>query len=245
MKPFVLIATRAEDEAADGEFEAFQRYSGLAERDLRRIRLEREPMPELDLERISGVIVGGSPFTTSIPAAQKSPVQVRVERELQVLLDRVLAQDVPFLGACYGIGTLGVHEGAVVDATHAEPVSAITVSLTAEAADDPLVRTAALPASFRAFVGHKEAVRELPAHATLLARGQAAPVQMFRVGRCCYATQFHPELDAEGIVRRIRVYRDAGYFAPEEMDELIARVSSERTEVATRLLRAFAELFSR
>ena len=42
-------------------------------------------------------------------------MQHRVEAELAGLLDDVVAADFPFLGACYGVGTLGVHQGGVVD----------------------------------------------------------------------------------------------------------------------------------
>ena len=31
------------------------------------------------------------------------------------LLDRVVEADFPFFGACYGVGTLACHQGAVVD----------------------------------------------------------------------------------------------------------------------------------
>ena len=42
-----------------------------------------------------------------------------------------------------------------------------------------------------------------------------AIAQVFRVGDTTYATQFHPELDADGMCTRIDVYKNHGYFAPE------------------------------
>ena len=54
-------------------------------------------------------------------------MQHRVERELPALLDEVVARDFPFLGACYGVGTLGVHQGGVIDRTYAEPIGAVRV----------------------------------------------------------------------------------------------------------------------
>ena len=79
MKPFVLLATRAEDLPADAEYALFLRYAGLDERDLIRVRVEAEPMPALDLDAISGIFVGGGPFNASDPPDQKSAVQHRVE----------------------------------------------------------------------------------------------------------------------------------------------------------------------
>jgi GMP synthase (glutamine-hydrolysing) len=245
VKPFLLIATRPEDEAAQGEYEAIARFSGLAPEDLVHIQLDRTVMPPLDLDAISGIIVGGSPYNTSTPREHKTSDQLRAEAELSSLLDQVVARDVPFFGACYGVGTLGVHEGAVVDHTYGESVGGIEISLTEEGRADPLVRAAGIPDRFTAFVGHKEAVRELPPHAALLATGTDAPVQMFRIGRNQYATQFHPELDADGLVGRIHIYRENGYFAPEEMEALIDRVSRVDVRHAPKLLRAFAETYAR
>ena len=44
MKPFLLLTIRAEDAAADNEYESFLACTGLAERDLRRHRLEQRPL---------------------------------------------------------------------------------------------------------------------------------------------------------------------------------------------------------
>src|SRR3954468_10070825 len=219
MKPFLLLSSRGEDLAADGEYEAFLRCTGLAEPELRRIRMEAGPLPELRLDDWSGIFIGGGPFNSSDPEESKSPVQRRVERELAALLDEVVARDFPFFGACYGVGTLGVHQGGVVDRTYSEPIAAVRIELTADALADPILD--GLPERFDALVGHKEACRVLPPSAVLLASSASCPVQMFRVGRNVYATQFHPELDVPGIVTRVRVYQHAGYFEPAEMNDLI------------------------
>lgn len=243
MKPFLLLATRAEDAAADGEYSAMLRFGGLSPDDLVRVRLEAEPLPDLDLDDFSGIVVGGSPFTTSVPAEDKSAVQRRVEAELASLLDDVVARDFPFLGACYGVGTLGVHTGGVVDATYAEPVGAVPITLTDAGRSDPLFAT--LPPVFEAFVGHKEAIRTPPPDAVVLASSPGCPVQAFRVKQNLYATQFHPELDVPGIEVRIDVYRNAGYFAPEEVEELLARVRLADVSAALRLLPAFVRRYAR
>lgn len=245
MRPFLLIATRPEDDAALAEYEAVRRFSGLAPEQLVHIQLDRAPLPPIDLEEISGIIVGGSPYTTSDPDEEKSEDQRRAERELGELLDRVVEADFPFFGACYGVGTLGVHQGARVDREHGEPVGGITVHLTAEGLTDPLIREAGVPAEFDAFVGHKEAISELPEHAVVLASGETAPVQMFRIRENLYATQFHPELDGPGFADRIRIYENAGYFEPAEMEELIERVSAVDVHHAPELLAAFVRRYAR
>ncbi|WP_432497224.1 glutamine amidotransferase [Kineococcus gypseus] len=243
MKPFLLLATREDDGVADAEHAAVLRYGGLGPGELVRVRLERSPLPELDLDGFSGVVLGGSPYCTSDPEDAKSPTQRRVERELSALLDRVVDGGVPFLGACYGVGTLGVHQGGVVDREFGEPIGAVPVTLTAAGREDPLF--AGLPTTFEAFVGHKEALRVPPPHAVVLASSPGCPVQAFRVGRDLYATQFHPELDVDGIVQRVGTYRRSGYFPPEEHDEVVARLRRARVEVPQQLLRRFVERYRR
>jgi GMP synthase (glutamine-hydrolysing) len=201
MKPLLLLATRADDAAADNEYEAFLGFAGLDERDLRRVRLEQRPLGDVDLRDWSGILVGGGPFNYSEPDGQKPAVQRRVEAELLGLLDRVVSEDFPFLGACYGIGLLGQHQGALVDREYAEPVGHVQVTLTPRGQRDRLFGV--LPETFGAFVGHKEAISALPGHAVQLASSPACPVQAFRIGANVYATQFHPELDADGLCTRI------------------------------------------
>jgi GMP synthase (glutamine-hydrolysing) len=243
VKPFLMLAARADDAAADNEYESFLACAGLHERDLRRYRLEQRPLGDVDLQDWSGIFLGGGPFTASDPEESKSPVQRRVEADLRGLFGKVISADFPFLGACYAIGTLGSHQGAVVDRRYAEPIGAVPVTLTREGRQDPLL--AGLPATFDAFVGHKEAISRLPDHAALLARSPACPVQAFRVGRHVYVTQFHPELDAAGLCTRIEVYKHAGYFEPEEADELKARAHRSNVTVPPTLLRRFARRYAR
>jgi GMP synthase (glutamine-hydrolysing) len=243
MKPFVLLATRAEDGPADEEYALFLRYSGLTEHDLIRVRLESGPMPAFDLDDLSGIMVGGGPFNASDPAEKKPAIQHRVEGEFAALLDRVVAQDFPFLGACYGVGTLGVHQRATIDRTYSEAISVVPVSLTDAGRTDPLLD--GLPDTFEAFVGHKEAISSLPPTATLLASSPTCPVQMFRVRRNVYATQFHPELDVDGITTRIHAYADYGYFAPDELDLTLAAVRRAPVAHTGRILENFVARYAR
>ncbi|HJB10324.1 MAG TPA: glutamine amidotransferase [Candidatus Brachybacterium merdavium] len=245
MKPFVLIATRPEDEVASNEKTSIVDFTGLCEEDLIWARLDREPFPELAAEDISGIILGGSPFTVSEPDETKSAAELRAEKEIFRVLDHVFEQDIPFFGACYGIGTLGTHQGALIDRTYGEPLGAIEVALTEAGQADPLIREAGMSCTFTGLVGHKEAVRSLPEHATVLATGQACPVQMFRVGTRQYSTQFHPELDVPAIIERARAYRDHGYFSPDQMEEVFEALAAVTADQPPKLLRAFATLFAR
>jgi GMP synthase (glutamine-hydrolysing) len=242
IRPFLLLSVRAQDAAADDEYAAMMRFSGLDECSLPRIRMDRESLGSVDLDQWSGIILGGGPYNVSDPPADQSPEQRRVESDLQALLKEVVARDFPFLGCCYGIGVLGAQIGAVIDRAYTEPIGSVPVSLTAAGRADPLL--AGLPDIFDAFVGHKEAVRTLPPDAVVLASSPECPVQAFRVGRHIYATQFHPELDVAGICTRIDVYKHFGYFEPEAADSLKESVRRSDVKHPTQILRTFVRLFA-
>jgi GMP synthase (glutamine-hydrolysing) len=243
VKPFLMLGIRAEDVAADDEYAAMLRCTGLDEAQLQRTRMEQAPVGNVDLDQWSGIILGGGPFQASDHDEIKSTTQRRVEAELSSLLDAVVDRDFPFLGACYGIGTLGRHQGAVVDRTYSEPIGGIRIEVTRAGQEDPLFQRAG--SSFGAYAGHKEAISKLPAHAVTLAYSERCPVQAFRVGRRVYATQFHPELDLNGLATRIEVYKYAGYFKPEEADDVLAAARTSGITEVPNLLGGFVELFAR
>lgn len=237
-KPFLLLSIRTEERAAAEEHAAFARFLGVAIDEVRRVGLGTAPLPTLDLDDWAGIILGGGAFNASDPEESKSAAQIQAEGDLVRLLDVVVARDFPFLGACYGIGSIGRHQGAVVDRTFPEPVGPVSVELTDAGLADPLF--ADLPRAFRAYGGHKEAITRLPDHAVALATSAAAPVQAFRVGRNVYATQFHPELDLEGVLTRIKVYAHYGYFDPSEQDALSAAATAVTVVHPMTILRNFA-----
>ena len=241
MRPFLLLATRADDEPADAEYEAFLLRTGLDASDLVRCRLEAGPMPRIDLEDYSGILVGGSPFNTT--TVHKSATQQRVEAEFDALLDRVVAEDFPFLGTCYGIGTLARHQGAHIDSTYAEEVDAPEITLTPQGLADPLC--AGMAPAFRAFVAHNDAITVAPPHMVVLATSPSCPVQMMRVKDNLYATQFHPELDGEFFAHRQGFYADHGYFDPEALPEIQAWTRAQDVSGSWHVLRNFVERYAR
>ncbi|NUL45653.1 glutamine amidotransferase [Cellulosimicrobium funkei] len=250
MLPFLLIQTRADDAVAADEVRSTTELGGFDAGELTALRLdrvlaagERAPDWAAILAGHSGVIVGGSPFNSSDPDELKSDLQVTVEAELGRLLDTVLDRDVPFLGACYGVGTLGLHQGARVDSTYGEPAGAVTLRVTEAGRQDPLL--AGVGPRFTAFVGHKEAIRTLPDHAEVLVAGDACPVQMFRIGTHQYATQFHPELDLDGLLYRLEIYADHGYYDPAEAQDLFARVSAATVTEPRKVLANFRRRYGR
>jgi GMP synthase (glutamine-hydrolysing) len=243
VRPFLFLGTRAEDDVAQQEYDAVLAGTGLQPDELVRVRLESCPLGEIDLDDWSGIILGGGPFNVSDPDDLKSPTQHRVEAELRDLARRVVAADMPFLGACYGIGVLGVLNGGVVDRTYGEPIGALPIRLTDQGRKDPLL--GALPEVFLAYLGHKEATSRLPDGAVLLASSNTCPVHAFRLGRNVYATQFHPELDPVALCDRIDAYGGHGYYAPHERESLKVAAREVLVVEPVRLLARFVELHAR
>ena len=243
MKPFLFLGTRAEDDVAQQEYDAVLAGCGLRPDELVRVRLEQGPLGPVDLADWSGIILGGGPFNVSDPVAAKSAAQRQAEADLHDLAGRVLAEDFPFLGACYGIGVLGGLRGGIVDRTWNEPIGALPVRLTDEGRADPLFGE--MPDEFTAFLGHKEAVARLPEGAVLLASTDTCPVHAFRLGRNVYATQFHPELDAVALCDRVDAYSAHGYYEPHEQESLKAAARAALVTEPVRLLGRFVELYAR
>lgn len=244
MKKFLILQLRPEDEASDNEFAAILDKAGLEAEQTHRIRLEREALPaDLNLADYAGTIVGGGPGCISDAPEDKSEMDARAEAACLSLMPRITESDHPFLGCCYGIGILAHHLGAEVSKRqYGEPVSAASCIVMPEGKTDPLLN--GLPSTFEAFVGHKEAVQYLPKNAVHLVHSETCPYQMIRYKENVYATQFHPEADGNGFETRIRIYRNKGYFPPEDAEALIEMVHMANVVHAPKILRNFVARYS-
>ncbi len=237
-KPFLILQLRPEDAVSDSEYACICKYGRLAAEDAHRIRIEQNGIPEdLNLNQYAAVIVGGSPFDISTPSNKKSAIQRRIEADFSRLFDDIVPNDFPFLGCCSGNGLLGSYLGASISTTFGEPVGCVSVSVTEAGRGDKLL--AGFPDRIDVLLGHKEACDNTPRGAALLVTGSACPVQMFRVGQNVYATQFHPEGDAEEFCLRINTYRNHGYFRPDEAEQLKAAVSEKPTPWGHKILERF------
>jgi len=241
MKPFLILQSRPEDAASDNELESFLKFGGLESDQVYRVRMEQNGIPEVNLGDYSGIILGGGPYNMTDPEEKRDENQKRALKDLFALLDEVIERDFPFLGACLGVGILTEHQQGKVSKEFNEDVGGVTIKVNQVGESDTLLKD--LPTEFRAFVGHKEGCEQLPDGAVLLASSDTCPVQMFRIKQNIYATQFHPELDVEGITLRINIYKHAGYFPPEDAEKLIETVSGEEISVPMMILKRFVDRY--
>lgn len=242
MKPFLIFQLRPEDEASDNEFSAFLKYGGLTEKEVHRIRMEKESIPNIDLKDYSGIIIGGGPSNVSDKVEIKKDYEIRFEKELNDLLGKVFKNDFPFLGVCYGIGVLNKFKGGIVSKEkYSEPVGTVEIELTQNSKDDDLLKE--LPGKFMAYCGHKEACQTLPKDAEILAKSKTCPYQMIKFKNNIYAMQFHTELDEEGILLRIEVYKNYGYFSPEDAKTLVKKAKQYEVKAPSQILKKFVEKY--
>jgi GMP synthase (glutamine-hydrolysing) len=186
------------------------------------------PLPSPD--RIAGAVVTGSHSMVT----DREPWNASLAAWLAAMVGR----EVPLLAICYGHQALAdALGGEVGDLPGGVEVGTVEVARTPEADDDPLLGS--LPEAFPAQAAHRQGVRRLPPGAVLLARTSREPHAAFRVGRCAWGVQFHPEFSPEaasGYVRAVAGRPHSGIDAR----ALLAPVAP--TPTASSVLATFARL---
>ncbi len=229
MLPRVLAIQNSESSGL-GRFQHWWTADGL---DLQVVRaFAGEPIPEpTDYQAL--VLLGGGLLPDADATAGWLP------RERAVTAAAVHA-GMPVLGICLG-GQLLAHTcGGAVAGGHGPPESGSTELTRLAAADgDPLFGP--LPATFRAIEHRVDAITALPANAVWLASSRACPIQGFRIGRCAWGLQFHPEVGADRLVHWNRERLRQQGFDP---DQLLTQARLDEPAAQT-LWRGFAGRFAR
>ncbi len=238
MASLLYVCVRPERGAAEAEHVSFQR--GLAVQDLDQFDLLAGPLTDEVLTRHDGFVIGGSPF--NVTDAVKTPLQQRVEGDLERIAARALDGDAAALFTCFGIGVVTRMLGGTLTLAHPEATRATQIRTTDAAASDPVFGPSAPALSV--FTAHKESAVAAPADAVLLATNDDCPVQAYRVGTVLYATQFHPEPSPRDFADRMTFYRGNGYFDPEAFDAVEAEILAAQGVGGEDLLRRFAENFA-
>lgn len=238
--PVLLLQSRPEDEVCENEFEAICNFGEIDPSQVVRLRMERDELPQIDLDDYSVVIMGGGPANFASEEADRSSDQRRYEGWLIDLMREIIRTDKPFLGMCLGVGAVSMALGARPSFDFHEDVEAAEVVLNREGLKDPLLQGA--PGKFNALVGHKEGIGSAPEGSVELARSTTC-VQVLRCGENVYATQYHPELDITGLAIRVEAYKHHGYFSPEEGDALVDSARGADISFAPLVLRAFIKRY--
>lgn len=151
----------------------------------------------------------------------------------------LVAAEVPFLGICFGHQMLAQAMGGRVDFhPGGREIGCVDLRLHASCADDPLFRD--LPGQFPALAVHAQSVRELPPGATLLAGNAFEPHHAFRVGKCAWGIQFHPEFNRERMDTYVHHLAQQLCAAGQDCQQIRARLCD--TPTAASLLPRFAAM---
>lgn len=238
MQPEILLLQARDDDDPMREEEvlAFADKSGLPpERFVQHDLLAGPP----DVSRVlahDALMVGGSGdyyvSKRNLPAFD----------ELLELLAEVARAGHPTFASCFGFQLLTVALGGeIVHDPPATEVGTYQLQLTAAGREDPLLGS--LPPRFMAQLGRKDRASRLPDGCVNLAASERCPMQAFRVpGQPVWATQFHPELDADSNRQRYLRYLEgySEHMTSEEQREALERYRDSPETV--RLLPRFLEL---
>ena len=145
------------------------------------------------------VLLGGSGDYSVAQGGEWLPPALQAMRELYEL-------GMPTFASCWGFQAMAKALGGevVTDMSRAE-LGTVEVFLTDEGKDDPLFAT--LGERFLAPMGHQDCVITLPPDAIRLASSDKVENQAFKIkGKPIYGTQFHPELNRDALIERVRAY---------------------------------------
>ena len=225
MKPIAILIAGdpvPQAKALQGGFEAMvRRHSGQEtwlDVDLR----TGAELPAIDA--IAGAIVTGSASSVT----DREAWTLRGEE----LLQRLVAQQVPVLGICYGHQMLGQALGGQVQKNpNGREIGTVNVE---QIESDPIV--GALP-RYGINATHVDSVTLLPPNARVLARTALDPNAAVRFGEQAWGVQFHPEFDQE--VMRAYIESRLERLAAENIDaeKLLQEVA--QTPAGPEILRRF------
>ena len=230
---YLLLQVRNdEDPMREHEVRCFARFLRCAPTQVAVVDLLQRPPTSSELDEADVVLLGGSGDYSVAEGGPWLESALEAMRELHAMAK-------PTFASCWGFQAMARAMGGEVvkDMDRAEVGTAV-VHLTAAGQDDPVFGPLGTP--FDAQLGHQDIVERLPDDAVLLASTDRVANQAFRFeGRPIYCTQFHPELNRELLLDRLRTYtayveKIVGMPLDEFMET--TRESHETQELLTRFV---------
>jgi len=145
-----------------------------------------EAVPDVDGRTAGVVIMGGPQMVTDLDDAPYL-------RNEMALAGQAMARGLPLLGICLGAQMIAHHLGARVGYHDGGHIAFGYYPVTPTEAGRDLLPGDGPDTHLHAPAGNAQGF-DLPAGATLLARGDIFPNQAYRIGETTYGFQFHPEV---------------------------------------------------
>jgi GMP synthase (glutamine-hydrolysing) len=197
---FLLLQVRNRDDPMrENEIQCFSRSFRCDPGRIRVFDLLSGVPSQRELGESDAVLLGGSGDHSVAKGGPWLPAALETMRQLH-------ETSKPTFASCWGFHAMARAMGGevVTDRSRAE-VGTLWLELTPEGKKDAVFGP--LGDRFQVQIGHEDIVTRLPDGATLLASSPSVEIEAFCFdGRPIYCTQFHPELDRDGIIARITQY---------------------------------------
>lgn len=224
-KPFSVTVIRNDEGSGPGRILDWAAAANVGVRLVKADSGDELPSAADELEAV--VLLGGG----FLPDDDERHPWLPAERDLvRDCLDR----QVPVLGICLGAQLLAHVGGGRVEGDHGLPEKGVTqLSPHASTADDVLFREFSAPVV--GVESHRDQITRLPDGAQLLMSSERCRNQAFRLGEVAWATQWHPECNAQRVAGwSDSSIRDRG-FDPVH----VKRVAADRADELEATWRAF------
>lgn len=239
LRNFILLQIRDhDDDIRHHELDCFARAAKLPIDAIRIVDLLATPLDSTVLGGVDCVIVGGS---GKYSAAAGGPWLDQALESLRFLH----ASKIPTFASCWGHQAIArAMGGTVLNAPDQAEVGTIRVDLTEAGQQDVIYKD--VGDSFAAQAGHEDSVTQLPPNTTLLASSSRCNVHSFRFDDApIYCTQFHPELEREDLLSRLRAYPEyVQNIAGVPLDEFEGQASEspEASQLIAKFVSAFVSV---
>lgn len=151
--------------------------------------LNEQDLPQ-SFDNIDAVIGCGGPM--NVYEEEKHPFL----KQENIFLQKVITQNIPYLGLCLGAQLLTKAGGGSVRKSPEKEIGWYNVELTDAGKQDSLFK--GLAGQFAVFQWHED-MFDIPKEASLLASSPKCPYQAFRLGQRAYGLQFHVEVTRASI----------------------------------------------
>ena len=239
-KPILVAVCRPATPMAADEMKMFAKLSQMDSGIFHAVRLGDKDLnidDELNLENYSALLITGSQYTFTDPEDNKEEAQLLTEQRVLKIAAAALAADFPTFGMCYGLHALTLAAGGQLGHEGSEDIGVTQLEITDDGSTDEVSAKIAQPGW--AFVGHHDAVTVQPANTAVLLTSEKCRIQLLRFGENVYGSQFHPEIDNQGMKLRVDYYDDGSYFPLPEKQRIYELCDNANVAAGLAVLPAF------